>query len=312
MAELLFKRMRNYKASILIVDDEPINIEILAHNLQTQYWVHAVNCGRAALEFVQERPVDLILLDVKMPDLCGFEVLRQLKKLPHRCDIPVMFVTGQDSTDDELKALRLGAVDYIRKPFRMPLAMARIGVQIELKLKSDLLESMASADGLTGIANRRKFDESFAALYKDCARNIRSLALVLVDIDYFKQYNDRYGHSAGDEALKRVAAVLHEVGQRAMDVVARVGGEEFALILPSVDPSYLRDLCFKIHTSIAALAIEHGDSEVSQHLTVTIGAVSVQPIAGGHPQALYDHADRLLYKAKNQGRAQTVHAILNK
>lgn len=307
MPALLFDRLRDYKASILIVDDEPINIEILAHSLQERYWVHAVNCGKAALEFVRERPVDLILLDVQMPDLCGFEVLKQL---PHRSHIPVMFVTGQDSTDDELKGLQLGAVDYIRKPFRMPLAMARIGVQIELKLKSDLLESMASADGLTGIANRRKFDESFAALYKDCARNIRSLALVLVDIDYFKQYNDCYGHSAGDEALKRVAAALHEIGQRAMDVVARVGGEEFALILPGVDAAHLRELCFKIHTSIAALAIEHTGSDVSPHVTVTVGAASVQPIAGGHPQALYDHADQLLYKAKRQGRAQTVQAVL--
>ena len=120
MPALLFDRLRDYKASILIVDDEPINIEILAHSLQERYWVHALNCGKAALEFVRERPVDLILLDVQMPDLCGFEVLKQLKQLPHRSHIPVMFVTGQDSTDDELKGLQLGAVDYIRKPFRMP------------------------------------------------------------------------------------------------------------------------------------------------------------------------------------------------
>ena len=272
MSDFLIERLNTYRASILIVDDEPINAEILANALQQDYWVHIAPSGAKALDILNKHTVDLILLDIRMPGMDGFEVLRKLKADERTAKIPVMFVTGEDSTDDELKGLQLGAVDYVRKPYRVPLATARIAVQIELKVKNDLLEEMASADGLTGIANRRKFDEMLDLLFADCLRNERNLALLLLDIDYFKQFNDTYGHAVGDMALKRVASVLHDNAQRGSDVVARVGGEEFAILLPDVSDRDLKTFCERIHASIAGLGIEHSSSRVSDTLTVSIGA----------------------------------------
>lgn len=306
MSDFLIDRLNTYRASILIVDDEPINAEILANALQQDYWVHIAASGPQALDILRKQTVDLILLDIRMPEMDGFEVLRRLKSEDKTAQIPVVFVTGEDSADDELKGLQMGAVDYVRKPFQVPLAKARIAVQIELKVKSDLLEELASADGLTGIANRRKFDEMLDTLYADCHRHNRTLALLLIDIDYFKQFNDTYGHAVGDMALKRVASVLHDNAQRGADVVARVGGEEFAVLLPDVSQQQLTTVCERIHASVAGLGIEHSQSRVSDHLTVSIGAASILPNTQHDKRYLYQKADELLYKAKHLGRAQTV------
>ncbi|MDM7861689.1 diguanylate cyclase [Alteromonas sp. ASW11-36] len=303
---MLIKKLNDYRASVLVVDDEPINTEILANALVQKYWVHQAASGKQALDFVRKRPVDLILLDIRMPDMDGYEVLRELKRDASTDSIPVIFVTGQDSTEDELRGLKLGAVDYIRKPYKIPLALARINVHIDLKVKSDILAHVASADGLTGIANRRTFDESLVSIHEHCMGERSNYGVVLIDIDFFKQYNDTYGHAQGDDALKSVASTLYSVAQRTDDIVARVGGEEFALILPNVDKKALQALCEKIHRAIAALGIEHKASEVSNRLTVSVGGVLCAPQAGNSPSVIYQQADQALYAAKNQGRDTTV------
>ncbi|WP_100643759.1 diguanylate cyclase domain-containing protein [Alteromonas facilis] len=312
MPELMLDRLQNYKASVLVVDDEPINAEILSHALQQKYWVHVAASGQQAIDFVSRRPVDLILLDIRMPGMDGYEVLRQLKRQDNTKSIPVMFVTGEGSTDDELKGLQLGAVDYVRKPFQLPLAMARIGMQIDLKLKTDMLKAYADADGLTRISNRRRFDQALHDAFVESVEEQRTLGLVLLDIDFFKQYNDHYGHGAGDEVLKKVARVINGAAKRSKDLAARVGGEEFALLLPDVSIEAIQSIAERIHMTIADLKIEHKKSQVSEFLTVSIGAVCIKPNTQNTESDVYNAADKLLYDAKHKGRACTVSSVYGK
>lgn len=306
MPEALLNKLTTERAKILVVDDEPINTELLALSLEEDYLVKTVQSGSDALIALTRFLPDLILLDIRMPGMDGFEVMQQIKSNEQTADIPVIFVTGEDSTDDELKGLRLGAVDYVRKPFKMPLVLARIAIHVDLKRKNDLLESLACADGLTGIFNRRKFDESLATLYQAGLRYKSPLGLVLIDIDYFKQYNDYYGHAEGDECLKKVALMLAGVAKRATDVVARVGGEEFALVLPNVDCDQLKTVTQAIHIELRKIGIQHANSIVSEYVTTSIGATSILPESTNGVEELYKRADELLYKAKAAGRATTV------
>ncbi|MBT0585364.1 diguanylate cyclase [Alteromonas sp. SM 2104] len=301
----MLRRLNDRKAQILIVDDQIINAEILANGLSDLYDVIIATSGQEALACAKRDVPDLILLDIRMPDIDGYAVLSELQETIATQDIPVIFVTGEDSMDDELKGLQHGAKDYVRKPFELELVKARVSIQIELKRKTDLLNLMASADGLTGLANRRKFDESLTRLIRDSARHKTPLALILLDIDFFKQYNDLYGHAAGDRCLIDVSAVLATVAKRTTDVVARVGGEEFALLLPNMDTSRAALLCEKLHRSIAERKITHEGSLVAKTLTVSIGATIATVDAELSSEAFYKRVDKLLYQAKANGRAQT-------
>lgn len=306
MFEFPVNQQRVERAKILVVDDEPLNTELLAFSLETDYLVKTVHSGEQALASLERFIPDLILLDIRMPKMDGFEVLRRLKANKQTANIPVIFVTGEDSTDDEVKGFELGAVDYVKKPFKMPLVLARIGIHIDLERKNKVLENLACVDGLTGISNRRKFDESIVMLYQAALRNKTQLGLVILDIDFFKQYNDYYGHSCGDDCLKKIAGMLMNVAKRAVDVVARVGGEEFALLLPSVDTVQLKIITDAIHGKMKQLAIAHANSAVSNFVTVSIGATSLLPKSVQGVDTLFKHADDLLYQAKAAGRATTV------
>jgi diguanylate cyclase (GGDEF)-like protein len=175
----------------------------------------------------------------------------------------------------------------------MPLVLARIGIHIDLERKNKVLENLACVDGLTGISNRRKFDESIVMLYQAALRNKTPLGLVILDIDFFKQYNDYYGHSCGDDCLKKIAGMLMNVAKRAVDVVARVGGEEFALLLPSVDTVQLKIITHAIHGNMKQFAITHANSAVSNFVTVSIGATSLLPKNVQGVDILFKHADDL-------------------
>jgi diguanylate cyclase (GGDEF)-like protein len=306
VSEFHLNKLMIQRAKILLIDDEPLNTDLLAFSLEREYLVKAVNSGEQALSLLKRFVPDLILLDIRMPNMDGFEVLSRLKSNQQTADIPVIFVTGEDSTDDELRGFELGAVDYVRKPFKIPLVLARISIHIDLKRKNDILENLACADGLTGISNRRKFDESLETLYQAALQNKSPLGLVMLDIDFFKQYNDYYGHSPGDDCLKKVASMLADVAKRATDIVARVGGEEFALILPNVTGSQLKKITNEIHQAMRQLAISHANSVVSNYVTVSIGAISVLPKCAGGIETLFERVDDLLYQAKAAGRATTV------
>jgi len=289
---------------ILIVDDTPTNIQVLAEALRADYHVKVATGGKAALAIAnnpESRP-DLILLDVMMPEMDGYEVCRRLKQDPATQNIPVIFVTAKNDVTDEEQGLRLGAMDYIVKPFRLAIVKARVQNHINLKMKTDQLESLALVDGLTGIPNRRRFDEALDPEWKRALRNGTPLAVIMADIDYFKAYNDNYGHGAGDQCLKAVAKTLANSLSRPSDIMARYGGEEFIAMMPDTDAEGAHLLAERWRAKVAALALPHPFSGAADHITISVGYASLKPVQGRSPAELLDLADKMLYQAKEQGR----------
>ncbi len=291
------------KPLVLIVDDTPTNIQILAEILATDYRVRVAVGGKAALEVVERQGVpDLILLDVMMPGMDGYEVCRFLKENPKTSKVPVIFVTAMNEAADEERGLRVGAVDYITKPFHLPIVKARLQNHIKLKLMTDMLETMAWLDGLTGIPNRRRFDQALEIEWKRAIRSGTALSVIMADVDYFKNYNDQYGHGAGDVCLKRVASALAAAVTRPADLVARYGGEEFILLAPETSVEGARALAEQLRSGIENLAIPHELSEVAPCVTVSVGYASMVPDRLDSAAALLQAADRMLYHAKRAGR----------
>ncbi|WP_027186588.1 response regulator [Desulfovibrio inopinatus] len=294
---------REHRPKILIVDDEKTNIDVIVGLLNTQYKTVVALNGEQALKRLERPPLpDLILLDIMMPGMDGYEVCRLIKENPTTRHIPVIFITGKSDEQDEAKGFQAGAVDYITKPFSPIIGMARVNTHIELKRRGDMLEKLAGLDGLTGIPNRRRFNEYLEAEWKRAYRHHTPLSLLLLDIDYFKLYNDYYGHLKGDGALKRIAEVLSRTMLRQEDLAARYGGEEFACILPQTRSEGATLLAQKILDDIRELKIPHQLSEVAEHVTVSIGISSPDVTNLPSPHDLVDQADNALYQAKHAGR----------
>ncbi len=244
------------RPTILIVDDERVNRSVLADLFQEECRVLLAKDGPTALRRAVEDKVSLILLDASMPEMDGYEVLRRLTADGRTKNIGVIFVTGQTEDEDEERGLLLGAVDYITKPIRPLLVRARVRNHLKLAQQREELERLSLQDALTGISNRRGFDLVFEQACRDTKRTGKSFGLAMIDVDYFKLYNDQYGHGAGDEALRKVAGILAGAARRPYDVVARYGGEEFVLLLSSGDNFV--EILETIRAEIMALRIEHG------------------------------------------------------
>src|SRR5258708_10506734 len=227
-------------ARVLVVDDQPANVRILAAALRGQCEVVSAGDGATALAAAAADDVDLILLDVVLPDIDGFDVCRRLKANERTRSIPVIFVTSLEQVHDEATGFDVGGVDYITKPFHGPIVRARVRTHLELKHARDLLESLAMIDAVTGIANRRRFDEVLAQEWNRAVRSGSSPSIGPAGPDFFKKLNDAYGHARGDVCLRAVAQALHGVARRSSDLVARYGGEEFGLIVPESDASVMR------------------------------------------------------------------------
>lgn len=292
------------KQTILIVDDEPLNIKVLSQALSPWYRVKAATNGRDAINISSsEDPPDLILLDISMPDMDGYQVCQELKSSHETKDIPIIFLTGKNSTEDEAKGLELGAADYIAKPFSLPIVMARIRNQILLKIKTDMLEKLVSVDSLTEVANRRRFDE---LLTEELGRSIRSngfLSVIMIDVDFFKNLNDNYGHAAGDVCLKQVAQSLKNTVRRSADSIARYGGEEFVAILPDITHDDALAVAEKLRENVARLEIRNPtQANKNNVVTVSLGVATVQPLKGFNEDAILKLADKALYEAKQSGR----------
>ena len=296
--------MPSDKPLILIVDDTATNIQVLAETLRTDYRVKVATSGQAALDLVAATKPDLILLDVMMSGMDGYEVCRRLKDNPETQRIPVIFVTARSDTDDEEFGLRLGAMDYIVKPFHPAIVRARVRNHIALKINTDLLEALALIDGLTGIPNRRRFDEALDTEWKRALRCGTPLAVIMADVDYFKAYNDLYGHGAGDDCLKAVSQALSAALTRPADIMARYGGEEVVAVMPDTDAAGAALLAQRWRDQVAALALPHVHSRVAAHVTVSVGYASLMPTAEHSPGTLQELADRMLYRAKQLGRDQ--------
>lgn len=288
---------------ILIVDDVPTNVKILAEALSAAYRIKVASNGADALKIAQREQPDLILLDVMMPGMDGFEVCRRLKADAHTDKIPVIFVTAKNAESDEEVGLNLGAVDYITKPFVIPIVKARIRNHIRLKQQADLLESLSLLDALTSIPNRRRFDEALALELKRAIRDTTPLSLLMIDIDHFKQYNDHYGHGAGDVCLQMVAAELAKGVVRPSDLVARYGGEEFVVILPETNQDAALLIAERLRGRIENMGLPHVYPKADSVVTISVGVASQDNIPEYFlTRILSDAADNALYMAKEGGR----------
>lgn len=289
--------------SILLVDDSPLNLKILGEALKSQYRIRLATNGQKALEIANSSsPPDLILLDIMMPDIDGYEVCRQLKAKQKSQNIPVIFITAMGEEKDETRGLEIGAVDYITKPFSLPILKARVKTHLELKRHRDILENLSALDGLTGIPNRRRFDEVLLLEWSKALESSQNLSLIMLDIDHFKLFNDNLGHVAGDHCLKHVAAALEKMTCRPHDLVARYGGEEFCIILPDTRADGALIVANRIFHQFESLEIPHAISPVSKYVTCSIGVATIIPDDKSNIELLLNTADKCLYRAKEHGR----------
>jgi diguanylate cyclase (GGDEF)-like protein len=295
------------QATILVVDDAPENLTVLNAVLKDQYRVKVATSGERALALAAgAEPPDLILLDVMMPGMDGYEVCARLKDDPRTRGIPVLFVSARDEEEDEAKGLALGAIDYIIKPIRPSIVQARVRNHIELKRSRDLLERLTTLDHLTGINNRRRYDEYLELEWRRAAREQTPIALIAIDIDHFKAYNDLYGHPKGDTCLVAVAQALASSVTRSPDLIARCGGEEFACVLPGTDAEGAGHLAQEMLARVLALELEHSRSQTHDRVTVSIGVAAMIPRPEDSSRQLVALADAALYDAKAQGRNRVV------
>jgi diguanylate cyclase (GGDEF)-like protein len=306
-----------FNGVILIVDDNPTNLSVLSIALKAAgYKIRVAMDGASAIEQVQEDAPELILLDVQMPGIDGFETCLRLKANQATQDIPIIFITASTDLDNKVKGLSVGAVDYITKPFQQKEVLARVRVHLELRYltrkvqeqaialqqANQELHRLANLDGLTEVANRRRFDEYFGQEWRRAGRERTPLSLILCDIDYFKNYNDHYGHQAGDACLMRVAKAISETLYRPADLVARYGGEEFAIILPNTASEGAVHIAKLIQSQIKQLDIPHAQSHVSSQVTVSLGISSQMPTPSMESHAFIAITDKALYLAKAEGR----------
>jgi len=291
---------------IMIVDDERSNRKVLSDLLSDEFdIVLAKNAAQVFRRLNSDQAIDLILLDIMLPDTDGYEILRKMKNTEEQKNIPVIFITVLDSIEDEEKAFKTGAVDFITKPFHPSIVKARVQNQIKLIEQRRMLEEMAGIDGLTGINNRRSFDTIYHKEWQKAIRYGEPLSLIMGDVDFFKNYNDLYGHAAGDVVLKEIAKVIKDVLKRPEDAVARYGGEEFVVILPRTEKKGAGKIAEEIRQAIESLAIPHEQSSCSKVVTISLGGVTHRK-EDTDPEAFLNQSDKMLYKAKSEGRNRVV------
>ena len=290
------------KPLILIVDDTPTNLQVLGGQLANSYNISLADNGMTALQIARNIQPDLILLDIMMPGIDGFETIKQLKSFPETKDIPVIFLTARSQTKDVVQGFELGAVDYITKPFQELELKVRVKTHVDLRQKTKKLIELSERDGLTLIPNRRNFDTFLDKTWHTALRYGRFLSLMLIDIDYFKRYNDSCGHLAGDDCLKKTAAAIAGSFHRPGDLVARFGGEEFVVVMAETESKNAYKLARRVLNAVSECKIPHPDSPVSQWLTLSIGIHTEIPSYNSTQHHLIDAADKALYMAKENGR----------
>ena len=321
------------KAEILVVDDSRTNLTYFNQLLSNNgYKVRVATNGETALKCIKSHHPDLILLDIIMPKMNGYTLCKQIKANNETRHIPVIFISYLQEIFDKVKAFTAGGVDYISKPFEPLEVLMRIenhlrlrSLQLQLmdkntelqaevwqrkKAEKELvqanleLKKLVNVDGLTGVANRRYFDLTLEQEWYRLKREELPLSLIMCDIDYFKQYNDYYGHVKGDQCLTTVAQTMQEVVKRSADLVARYGGEEFAVILPNTNLAGAKRVAENIRLAVQNLKMPHCRSEVSDYVSLSLGVSCIVPMLNQEmsPELLKITADRALYQAKKKGR----------
>ena len=352
-------RLQN-AGDILVVDDTVENLQFLKNVLtEAGYRVRPAIDGELALRSVQAKPPALILLDVRMPGIDGFEVCRRLKADESTRDIPIIFASAMTDTSEKVKGFELGAVDYVTKPLNAKEVVMRVATHLSLFLAQQQLQiqnqqlreaieqaeaanralliaeqklatysenlerevaertlalaeanaklrELSEHDELTGIANRRKFDITWRYECKRVSRRGTSLAVIMIDIDHFKDYNDHYGHQSGDDCLQRVAKAMASKVQRANDLLARYGGEEFVVILSGINELDAKEMAESIRASVEALGIPHLKNTAAPVVTISLGQAYWSEDSNHDSALLLTEADSRLYQAKHAGRNQVV------
>jgi diguanylate cyclase (GGDEF)-like protein len=288
--------------SILIVDDSSLNLAALSQILSPIYKLYIEKDGLSCIESAVKNTPDLILLDIVMPGMNGFDVITELKKNTITSEIPVIFITGLDSAQDEEKGFVLGAADYISKPFTPAVVKLRVKSQIQIINQIRHINNISITDELTGIGNRRFFYAQLEQEWQRALRNHDYIAFLMMDIDKFKPYNDTYGHLQGDRALSGIAQIIKNSLFRAIDTCARWGGEEFAVILPDTQLNGAKEVAERIRTNVKNLILPL-DDQTPTRVTVSIGVNCTAPT----PEAcslkdFVSDTDKALYHAKLTGR----------
>ncbi|MCL2500140.1 MAG: diguanylate cyclase [Defluviitaleaceae bacterium] len=291
--------------TVLITDDEKMNVELLGSILSPVYNLLIARNGTRALALAQEHKPDLILLDVLMPDMTGFEVIAKLKESDITNKIPVIFITGLTSTEDEERGFFYGAVDYITKPFHKAIVKARVNTHIKIVDQMRTIERIGLIDPLTKISNRRGFENRLNAEWGKAFRDKTPIGILILDIDKFKVYNDTFGHQQGDAALKDFAQTTANSLLRPVDFPARWGGEEFVVLLPETDAIGAIEVAERIRKNVEASVILTED-QTQTKITASIGANSIVPQTPSPTPDFLEKADQALYKAKESGRNRVV------
>ncbi len=290
------------KATILVIDDDRIALDLIMLTFNATATVLTALNSENGLEIAVNEQPDLILLDTLIQDVDGHEICSQLKSMPETENIPIIILSNSNQVEDELAALDKGAIDFVTKPVEALILKARVANHLFQKRDRDQLKLMSSIDALTEVANRRRFDEYLHLEWRRAVRSRYPISLLMIDIDYFKSYNDTYGHQKGDECLKAVASEIKQHLRRPSDMVARYGGEEFSVILPET-PSYSAfSLAKHIWSGVGNLNIEHTGSARVGHLTISIGAATTIPDENQSISQFIEISDKNLYKSKSEGR----------
>lgn len=275
---------------------------MLGDLLKVDYEVLLGESGEEGLELARRHQPDVVLLDVVMPGLDGHEVLRRLRQDERTSSMCVVFITGEDAPEAEGRGLSEGASDYVTKPLHPTVVQARVALHMQVVRQRRMLESLANIDGLTELPNRRQFDAVFAAEWSRAKRTGQPLCVAWLDVDFFKRYNDSYGHAKGDQALQAVARTLRKRVQRPADLVARYGGEEFVVIMPDTPIEGATELAERLRIGVEGLSIPHKRSSAAVCLTVSIGVACTIADVSPNAEALLQRADERLYRAKKAGR----------
>ncbi|MDR1701731.1 MAG: diguanylate cyclase [Sporomusaceae bacterium] len=289
------------KNSVLVVDDSKLNRKILRDILEEEYTVYTAPDGPNALDITRQHLPDLIMLDVVMPEMDGFEVLASLKKSEETKNIPVLFITGLNKAEDEMKALAAGAVDYINKPFNNVVVKLRVRHQIKIVNQLRIIERLSLVDTLTNLPNRLSFNNRLSWEWQRAAREQRPVSILLLDLDKFKNYNDTYGHLAGDAVLRETAQRFRRELKRGDDFIARWGGEEFVALLANTGKEGAFIVAENLRAAIEGDPFPLSDGRMVK-VTVSVGTNTQIPTSHSLSEKFIDQADKALYTAKNTGR----------
>ena len=292
--------------SILIVDDETSNHIFLNHHLSPEYTVYAAKDGQDAIKKAREAPPDLILLDIIMPDMSGYAVISALKSYEETRDIPVIFITGLSSSEDERIGLASHAADYINKPFNAEIVKFRVKNQINIVNQMRTINRLSVTDQLTDIPNRRGFDNRIKLEWGRSVREKLPISVLLLDVDKFKTYNDTYGHQQGDAVLVKIASSIKNSLFRPADFAARWGGEEFIVLLPNTGLNGALSVAENIRANVEREPVPLANGDVT-NVTVSVGVSELTPGQNDSADVFIKAADAALYSAKESGRNRVCH-----